>query len=144
MTRSKRMQPVAHVAESRQQDAARILGERQRALDEQQRRLDQLNEYRGDYASRFEDGQEWIGLNVRDYRLFLSRLNEAIEEQSARVERARTELEKSRGRWTECRVHRDAVGKAMDRFHEEERIEEMRRDQAESDELGQRGGRGQR
>ncbi len=144
MTRSKRMQPVAQVAESRQQDAARILADRQRALEEQQRRLDQLNEYRGDYASRFEDGQEWIGLNVREYRLFLSRLNEAIEEQAARVERARAELEKSRGHWTQCRVHQDAVGKAMDRFRDEERREEERRDQAESDELGQRGGRNPR
>jgi len=144
MTRSKRMQPVARVAESRQQNAARNLGERQRALEEQLRRLEQLTEYRGDYASRFEDGAEWIGMNVRDYRLFLSRLNEAIEEQAARVERARAELEQSRGHWTECRVHQDAVGKAMERFEEEERLEERRRDQAENDEFGQRGGPGRR
>lgn len=141
MTRSKRMQPVAQVAESRQRDAARILGERQRVLDEQVRRLEQLHEYRGDYARRFEDGAEWIGLNVREYRVFLSRLNQAIEEQALRVDRARAELERSRGQWTRCRVHRDAVGKAMDRFQEEERQQEARREQAENDELGQRGRR---
>ena len=138
MTRSKRMQPVAQVAESRQQEAARLLGERQRVLEEELHRLDQLQEYRGEYARKFEDGAEWTGLHVREYRVFLARLNQAIEEQAARVERVRADLEQSRGHWTRCRVHRDAVDKAVDRLQADERRQEDRREQAESDELGQR------
>ena len=140
MTRSKRMQPVADVARNRQQDAARQMGERQRELDRQVERLDELSSYRSEYARRFEEGPEnMTGMNVRDYRLFLSRLNQAIEEQARRVEQARRELELSRGKWTASRVHDDAIHKVMDRFREDEKRQARRREQAQEDELGQRG-----
>lgn len=139
MTRSRRMQPVARLAESRQLDAVRRMGERQQSLDEQLRRLDELNAYRDEYARRFEDGtQSMVGLNVRDYRLFLSRLNIAIEQQVVEVERARAALEESRGAWRESRVHRDAVHKAIDRFQVEERHQAERNEQSENDEHGRR------
>lgn len=139
MTRSKRMQPVAHVARNRQQNAARQMGERQRELDDQLSRLDELNNYRSEYARRFEAGAEpMTGIDVRDYRLFLARLNQAIEEQARRVEQARVELERSRGQWTASRVHSDAISKVMDRFEEDERREEARREQARNDEFSQR------
>lgn len=137
MTRSRRMQPVARLAESRQLDAVRRMGERQQSLDEQLRRLDELNAYRDEYARRFEDGaQSMVGLNVRDYRLFLSRLNIAIEQQAVEVERARAAFEESRGAWRESRVHRDAVQKAIDRFQVEERHQAERNEQSDNDEHG--------
>jgi flagellar protein FliJ len=139
MTRSKRMQPVAHVAHNRQQDAARQMGERQRQLDEHVNRLDELNSYRSEYTRRFEAGSDAMtGMNVRDYRLFLSRLNQAIEEQARRVEHARNELEQSRGQWTASRVHSDAINKVVDRFEKDERRQAERREQARNDEFGQR------
>ncbi|MFW5453659.1 flagellar export protein FliJ [Thioalkalivibrio sulfidiphilus] len=139
MTRSKRMQPVANVVHNRQQNAARVMGERQRALDDQQQRLQELNNYRDEYARRFEDGGESMaGINMRDYRLFLSRLNEAIEEQARRVEQARAALEQSRGQWTATRVHSDAVNKVVERMQADERRDEDRREQKENDEFGQR------
>jgi flagellar FliJ protein len=139
MTRSKRMQPVATVAHNRQQNAARIMGERQRSLDDQQQRLQELNNYRDEYARRFEGGAESMaGINMRDYRLFLSRLNEAIEEQARRVEQARAALEQSRGQWTTTRVHSDAVNKVVERMQADERRAEDRREQKENDEFSQR------
>jgi flagellar FliJ protein len=137
MTRSKRMQPVARLAESRQLDAVRVMGEQQQLLDEQLRRLDELNAYRDEYARRFEDQtQSMVGLNVRDYRLFLSRLNTAIEQQTAEVDRAHAALEESRAAWRESRVHRDAVHKVIDRFQVEERDRVERHEQTENDEHG--------
>lgn len=137
MTRSKRMEPVARLAANRQMDAVRVMGERQQSLDEQLRRLDELNAYRDEYARRFEDGtQSMVGLNVRDYRLFLSRLNIAIEQQAVEVERARAAFEESRGAWRESRVHRDAVQKAIDRFQVEERHQAERNEQSDNDEHG--------
>jgi len=133
------MQPVAQVADSRQRDAARQMGERQRMLDEQIRRLQELNAYRDEYARRFEDGADgMMGLHVREYRLFLARLNQAAEEQARNVERARQALERSQGDWTRCRIHSDAVGKVIDRLQVEERDEDVRREQSDNDEFGQR------
>jgi len=139
MSRSKRMEPVAHVANNRKQNAAKAMGERQQALNDQVNRLDELNAYRSEYAKRFEDGGESMaGIGMRDYRLFLSRLNQAIEEQARRVEQARTALEQSRGQFTASRVHHDAVNKVVDRLKADERRVEDRREQAENDEFGQR------
>jgi flagellar protein FliJ len=139
MTRSKRMQPVARVANDRQQNAARQVGERQRELEAQLNRLDELSNYRSEYARRFDEGTESMtGMNVRDYRLFLSRLNQAIEEQARRVEQARRELERSHGNWSATRVHSDAIHKVMDRFQKEEQRQEARREQVREDEFGQR------
>lgn len=133
------MQPVAHVADSRQQDAARQMGERQRVLEEQIRRQQELDAYREEYARRFEDGAEgMMGLHVREYRLFLARLNQAAEEQARNVERAQQALERSQGDWTRCRIHSDAVHKVIDRMQVEERDEDVRREQSENDEFGQR------
>lgn len=139
MTRSKRMQPVVGVARKRQEDAARQMGERQRDLDAQLGRLEELNSYRAEYARRFEQGAESMtGVGVRDYRLFLSRLNQAIEEQGRRVEQARLELERSRSHWIASRIHGDAIDKVVDRFRQDERRQEARREQARNDEFGQR------
>jgi flagellar protein FliJ len=74
--------------------------------------------------------ESMTGMNVRDYRLFLSRLNQAIEEQARRVEQARRELELSRGNWTASPVHSDAIHKVMDRFEKDEQRQEARREQA--------------
>jgi len=139
MTRSERMKPVARVAESRQQQAARRLGERQRALDEQRRRLAELETYRDEYAARFERGETGMqGLQVREYRLFLDRLATAVEQQRRNVESAQAALEQSRGEWTRTRVHQDAVDKVMGRFRAEEDHEQARLEQAENDDFGQR------
>jgi flagellar protein FliJ len=139
MTRSKRMQPVVDVARKRQEDAARQMGERQRDLDAQIARLEELNTYRAEYARRFEEGAESMtGVGVRDYRLFLTRLNQAIEEQARRVERARLELARSRSEWTASRIRSDAIDKAVDRFRQDESCLEQRREQARNDEFGQR------
>ena len=77
-------------------------------------------------------------MNIRDYRLFLSRLNQAIEEQARRVEQARQEVERSRGQWTASRIHSDAIDKVMGRLESDERRREAKRDQAREDEFGQR------
>lgn len=139
MTRSERMKPVAQVAESRQQEAARRMGERQRMLQEQLRRLEELRAYRDEYAARFEDVSIAMqGLQVREYRLFLYRLGEALDEQQRNVERARLALEQSQTDWTQTRVKRDAVERVIDRFQAEEDREEARREQAENDAFGQR------
>lgn len=139
MTRSERMKPVARVAESRQQDAARRVGERQRALQEQLRRLDELQGYRDEYAARFEQASAPMhGLQVREYRLFLQRLGQALEEQLRNVERARLALEQSQADWTQTRVKRDAVDRVIGRFRTQEDRDEARLEQAENDAFGQR------
>lgn len=141
MNRSKRMEPVARMADNRQQNAARQLGDWQKALEERQARLDELSSYRDEYAERFEShtAMPLTGVSVRDYRLFLSRLNEAIEQQMRLVAVARAELDRSRGQWVEARGRNQAINRLVERFEADERRDMDRREQAEQDDRNNRG-----
>ncbi|MBK1674865.1 flagellar export protein FliJ [Ectothiorhodospira shaposhnikovii] len=129
------MEPVLQVADNRQQRAAQGLGQSQMNLNECMARLEELSSYRDEYSQRFNSQSQvgMTGVSVRDYRLFLHRLNEAIEQQLRLVEAARQEVEMSRGRWVEARGKTEALNRVVQQFQQEERLVEDRREQAEQD-----------
>ena len=144
MTKSKRMQPVAKVAEQRERQAAVEMAEFRRFLDAQQTRLDELNNYRNDYARTFEQAGSggMDAARMADYRRILARLNDAIVYQEQRLASLHNDYEQVRRRWTDTRTRAAALDKVMERYREEERREGDRREQGESDERAQRTGPG--
>ena len=144
MTKSKRMQPVAKVAEQRERQAAVEMAEFRRFLDAQQTRLDELNNYRNDYARTFEQAGRggMDAARMADYRRILARLNDAIVYQEQRLASLHNDYEQVRRRWTDTRTRAAALDKVMERYREEERREGDRREQGESDERAQRTGPG--
>lgn len=139
MNRAKRMQPVADVAQHRQDQAAQRMGLQQMQLVQQEKRLEDLRNYRDEYNGRFyADGRVMAAVEVREYRLFLSRLDQAIDEQIRHVEVARQALERSHNDWSACRVETDAINKAIERMQADEQQLEKRREQGQNDEFGQR------
>lgn len=142
MTRSKRMDPVVKVAENREQAAARLLGEAQQRLQQQERRLGELVEYRDQYSQQFQhsSGQGMGVARLQDYRVFLARLNDAIQQQHIVVERCRQDCERQRGHWMATRTRTQALGKVVERYRREERHAAERREQHDLDERAQRCG----
>lgn len=140
MTRSKRMQPVQHVAHGREQDAMRRLGESQQFLDAQKARLQELRAYREQYTREFaaSGGGGLQATRVRDYRVFLARLGEAIAQQEALISRYESQHEQTRREWVESRSHSQAIDKVVDRYRREEQRQQERREQLEQDERAQR------
>lgn len=140
MTRSKRMTPVVKVAESREQAAARVLGEARQRLEQQQRKLEELTTYRDQYSLEFQQcsGQGMGVARLQDFRLFLARLNEAIEQQRRLVERCQQDCERRRLQWVATRTRTQALGKVVDRYQREEQRVAERREQRDSDERAQR------
>ena len=140
MTRSKRMTPVVKVAENREQAAARLLGEARQRLEQQQRKLEELTTYRDQYSREFQhcSGQGMGVARLQDFRLFLARLNQAIEQQQRVVERCRQDCERQRLNWVDSRTRTQALGKVVDRYQREERHQAERREQHETDERAQR------
>lgn len=133
------MQPAVDVAHKRQQNAARLVAEHQQQLGIRVQRLGELQAYRDEYASQFSAAtQPMLGMKVREYRLFLDRLNQAIEEQQGHVEQARELLRKTQEHWTHCRIRSDAIAKAIDRLVVEQRQQQTHREQVQTDEFGQR------
>lgn len=140
MTRSKRMQPVQRLAQNREQQAVRRLGESQQRLQLQQSKLEELRAYRDQYARDFENsGGAGLGAaRVQDYRVFLNRLNEAIRQQEAVIAESRVRHEQSRQRWVESRSENQAIDKLVDRYRLEESKQRERREQKEQDDRAHR------
>jgi flagellar FliJ protein len=139
MTKSKRMEPVARVAEQRERKAAIEMAEFRRFLEAQQTKLDDLNNYRTEYARTFEQAGRggMDAARMADYRRILARLNDAIVYQEQRLASLHSEYEQVRQRWTDTRTRAAALDKVMERYREEERRDGDRREQGESDERAQ-------
>jgi len=144
MTKSKRMQPIVRVADQREHKAAIEMAEFRRFLDAQQARLDELNNYRNDYARHFEEAGRggMDAARMANYRRILARLNDAIVYQEQRLTGLHNEYEQVRRRWTDTRTRAASLDKVMERYRKEERRAGDRREQGESDERAQRTGPG--
>jgi flagellar FliJ protein len=133
MTRSKRMQPVVEVTVQREREAAKRLGETQQRLQDAEQRLEELIRYREEYTQQFAAGDSLTAARLRDYRLFLDRLNQAVDQQRTLVARAQQEADAQRLRWLDMHTRVQALGKVVERYRDEERSHQERRLQKESD-----------
>lgn len=134
------MQPVQRLAEGREKDAVARLGQSQQYLDAQKAKLDELRAYREQYARDFAASAE-NGLDagrVRDYRIFLNRLGEAIRQQEVLVTQSLSAHEQTRQAWVETRSQMQAIDKVVERYRVDERKQHERREQREADERAQR------
>jgi flagellar FliJ protein len=75
---------------------------------------------------------------LRDYQAFLARLNEAIRQQHAVVQRARSERDAERVRWQEMARKAKALDHVVEQWNLEEQRARDRREQLETDERAQR------
>ncbi|MBI5041006.1 MAG: flagellar export protein FliJ [Gammaproteobacteria bacterium] len=137
MTRSKRMQPVVNVTANREREAAQRLGECQQRVQAAEQRLEELIQYREEYTRQFANGGSLNTARLQDYRIFLGRLNQAVEQQHVVLERAREECAALRQRWLDMHTRAQALDKVVERYRDEERSDQNRRDQKETDEHGQ-------
>ncbi len=140
MKRSQRLEPVVKVAENREQQAARSLGDSQSALKQAQQRLDELKNYREEYIQRFHANGA-VGMSavqMGDYRLFLSNLSRAIEQQTGLVQQAAAVVEQQRQQWFTHRGKVKMLGNVVSRFQTEEQRVVDRKEQLEQDECAQR------
>lgn len=133
MTRSKRMQSVVEVTANREREAARRLGDAQKRVEAAEQRLQELLLYRDDYTQQFANGASLTAARLQDYRIFLGRLNQAVDQQLQLLERARQDCEAQRRRWMDIHTRTQALDKVVSRYRDEERSDNERREQKESD-----------
>ena len=139
MVPSKRFKPVHRVAESRENKAARALGESQRKMREHTGRLEELKQYHCEYLERFRNASR-EGLSVpqmQEYRAFLMKLETAIRDQEKVLQMSRRECTGKKDAWQEKHIRTQALGKAMDRFRKAENKVEVSREQQATDEHNQ-------
>ena len=143
MLKSKRLQPVVKIAQNREDDAAQVLNEYRKVIDQQEAELIELRQYHTEYTQRLSDsGRNGLHIaQLNDYRSFIARLAVAVKQQEDQLAVCEVELKEKYDAWLLTRVHHQALDKVVDRYQQQEMQESNRREQAESDERSQQMGR---
>ena len=102
--------------------------------------LQELARYHVDYSASFSRvaSEGLVSTSLRDFQVFLSRLAEAERQQERIVARAREDLATETRRWQDAAQRSKALALVVDRWSGEERRQDERRDQLETDDRAQR------
>lgn len=136
--RSRRLEPMVRVADRREQAAVQEFGKAQEAMSAEESRLAELRAWWQEYADAVAQGACGGTALLRDGRLFLGQLSEAVNRQRVLVEHARGRLEAARAQWLALRMDREALEKVVTRFRAEEERAAQRSEQLEQDECAAR------
>ena len=136
MTRSERIAPVRKVLEDKEQAQARKLAAAQQAVASAEQRLDELRRYQQDYANGFDRqvAQGATAHALQDYRAFLVRLEDAVQQQQRVVENLRVEMAMQSAHWQAAARQSKGLETVVQGWQREERRLADRRDQAATDE----------
>lgn len=108
----------------------------ERRVRDARTRLGELERYRMEYVQGFSHriASGMGGPALRDYQVFVERLDGAILQQRSTVQRCEAERDRDQQRWREIAVQLKAVSAVIDRWRVEERAVEQRSEQREIDE----------
>lgn len=131
--RADRLQPAADQAKQRSEDAVLKLAEQQQRLAKAERQLMELRGYRQEYANPPNAGH-LTATALMNRQQFVERIDRAIEQQTVEIERQRRLLDQVRGLWRDAHAREAALDNVIDRYREQERKAEERREQNDVDE----------
>ncbi|RPE80860.1 flagellar export protein FliJ [Vulcaniibacterium tengchongense] len=137
MTRSQRLDPLLRVAQQRQDDAAREVAERDRALAEQEARLDALRRYAEEYAAPPSGGTIAPAL-LANRLAFRAKLETAVEQQSRIVDNSRRHRDVERARLLLASRDTKVLEQLAGSYRAQETRVAEQRVQRELDDLGAR------
>lgn len=130
--RSQRLQRVADIAGKRTDEAARRVAECTHALDAARRQLEELQQFRHDYAQP-ANGHGVSVAELLNRQQFVARIDQAIAQQSRDIEQHVKNLAKVRAAWLESRNRHAALDSVTTRYRDRERANEERAEQAALD-----------
>jgi flagellar FliJ protein len=135
--RSQRLEPLIKVVQERQDAAAREVGQRERALAEQQERLEALRRYAAEYAA--PPATATIAPALLANRLaFRDRLNAAVTQQVGIVDHSRQQSDVERARLLLASRETKVLEQLADSYRAQESKVAEQRVQRELDDLGGR------
>jgi flagellar protein FliJ len=140
MMKSKRFEPIHEIASTSAKDLSRIMADAGRKVSELERQLEQLQTYRDEYVrnSTTQGNGAMDAVKLQNYRSFLDRLGEALNQHQRSLDIARKEFDKRRAQWSEKRIEAESLNRVVDRFRKEEQSAADRREQREGDDAAMR------
>jgi flagellar protein FliJ len=137
--KSKRFEPIHEIASTSARDLSRTMGEAGRKVTELERQLEQLQAYRDEYVRNSTQANGAMdAVKLQNYRSFLNRLGEALNQHHKSLDNARKEFEKRRTQWSEKRVEAESLHRVVERLRKEEQHAADRREQREGDDAAMR------
>jgi len=143
MTRSQRLDPLLRVTQQRQDSVARQLAERDKALTEQQQRLDMLQQYADTYTPA-PAGSTLAPAMLANHLAFRAKLDVALQQQSRVVDTSRQACDVERARLMLASRDNKVLEQLAAAYRSEETRVAGQREQRELDDLGGRRARAAR
>jgi len=138
--RAARLAPVVDMAESAEKAAAQRLGHFQGQVNLANSKLGDLENFRAEYQSQWVDrGSQGVsGQWLRSYQYFLNQLETAVSQQRQSLVWHENNLNKARETWQQAYARVEGLRKLVQRYADEARQLEDKREQKLMDELSQR------
>lgn len=138
--RQQRLERLTDFARQEEDKAARRMTEARARLDEQQQRLNLLEEYQREYAARlsFNPGGSAGVFALQNYRAFMARIEEAVRQQRQVVERLVREHAQLAQAWNEQRTRTRGLQKVEEKLSASIAQGVARKDQRLQDEFALR------
>jgi len=136
MKRSKRLTPVVEIAAKETEAALTMVGQANTAWQQDKHQLEELQRYKGEYLAKFRQGDTLVmsAQKVLELRSFLVQLDQAIQAQEYQVKERYFQLEQQRAVWQKARSKEQAVESLVERYHDEEMLQESKQEQLDNDE----------
>ncbi|MBA1200845.1 flagella biosynthesis chaperone FliJ [Pseudomonas capeferrum] len=139
-SRAARLAPVVQMAEETERKAAQRLGQLQQQVVQAQAKLTELERFREDYQKQWiaRGGQGVDGSWLVNYQRFLGQLETAMTQQRQSLVWHQNNLKNARDTWQQAYARVEGLRKLVQRYLEEARRAEDKREQRLLDELSQR------
>lgn len=139
-TRAVRLAPVVEMAQKAERAAVQRLGHFQGQVKLAETKLGDLERFRTDYQNQWQaKGAHGVsGQWLMNYQSFLNQLETAVSQQRQSLVWHQNNLEKARGAWQQCYARVEGLRKLVQRYIDEARQLEDKREQKLLDELSQR------
>lgn len=139
-SRAARLMPVVEMAENAERQAAQRLGQFQQQVNLAHAKLAELDRFREDYQLQWIDrgGQGVSGSWLVNYQRFLGQLESAMTQQRQSLGWHQNNLNNARGTWQQAYARVEGLRKLVQRYVDEARMLDDKREQKLLDELSQR------
>lgn len=136
-----RLVPALQLAQQCQDAAARLLGQWEARVRQHGRQLEELRRYRREYRAQWErrSAQGLAAFQLRDYHLFLERLDAAIRAQESRLAELRGQHDRHHREWLTAHARTEALERVIERDLATAMRQREQREQEQADDRAQRG-----
>jgi flagellar FliJ protein len=134
------MEPIIRLAEQAERDAAALLRDSRRDLDECDRKLAQLRDCRRDYIEqmRAESGGSMAAARLHEMRAFVQRLDEVIHQLEDQLKRKQLTNDRQKDAWAGAKYRAQALGNVAARYRADEQKRADLKQQIEIDDRPRR------